>query len=226
MAWLLACCGRFQQLIWLGVALLAIIMLVTIAVAMQRPASTPNLRAEIQQLRQQQRTGEEKLAEAEALLAMRDSQIAAMQQQFADQQQQIEQLQARLALFNDVLAGRKVAGIHFLHAKASWQGQSIRYRLAIVKGKSYPRWVIGRLQFTLSDKADHQIILQPPKAKNSGYKIEMQEQAFIEGQLTWQQDWPPTQMTITLIDHAKHARGHITIPVIAVSPTTNTRSQP
>jgi len=155
-----------------------------------------------------------KLAETEALLSLRDAQIESMQQQLQQDSQNIQQMQQRLDLFDQVLAERKVAGIHFIRPSAAWKDEhTIAYQLILVKGKNYPRWIIGHLTFTVNDAKGKTISLPVSKKKNSGDKIEMTTQSFIEGTLAWPHSWRPTALHITLINHKGRAKGTITIPI-------------
>jgi len=160
-----------------------------------------------------------KLAETEAMLSLRDAQIDSMQQQLQQDRQQMQQMQERLDLFDQVLAERKVAGIHFIRPSALWQdAHTIAYQLILVKGKNYPRWIIGHLAFTVTDATGNSIDLPVTKKKHSGDKIEMTTQSFIEGTLAWPHSWQPAVLHITLINHKGRAKGTITIPITSPHP--------
>lgn len=155
-----------------------------------------------------------KLAETEALLSLRDVQIQSMQQQLQQDRQDMQQMQQRLDLFDQVLAERKVAGVHFLRPSATWKDKhTIAYQLILVKGKNYPRWIIGHLAFTVTDAKGRPIALPTTKKTNNGNKIEMTTQTFIEGALAWSKSWRPKTLNITLIDHKGRNKGNITIPI-------------
>ncbi|MDQ6996463.1 MAG: hypothetical protein Q9M82_03260 [Mariprofundus sp.] len=155
-----------------------------------------------------------KLAETEALLSLRDAQVESMQQQLQQTNLNIQQMQQRLDLFDQVLAERKVAGVHFIRPSASWKNKhAIAYHLILVKGKNYPRWIIGHLAFTVTDAKGRSITLASTKKKNNGDKIEMTTQSFIEGELTWQPSWQPKKLTITLFNHKGRNKGHVSIPI-------------
>jgi len=155
-----------------------------------------------------------KLAETEALLSLRDAQIQSMQQQLQQDRQSIQQMQQRLDLFDQVLAERKIAGIHFLRPSAIWKDKhTIAYQLILVKGKNYPRWIIGHLAFTVTDAEGRSIALPTTKKKNNGDKIEMTTQTFIEGELVWKQSWQPKTLTITLFNHKERNKGSIRVAI-------------
>ncbi len=178
--------------------------------------SSKHTRLTIKTMQQQKQALTEKLSETEALLALRDNQITSMQQLLQQDKQSIETMQRRLALFDEVLAERKVAGVHLLRPQAEWQDEhTIAYQLILVKGKNYPRWIIGHLLFTAVDSKGHSSILQPTKKSNSGRKIEMTTQAFIEGTLKWSQSWRPDSLHITLIDHKGRKKGETAIAITA-----------
>jgi len=161
-----------------------------------------------------------KLAETEALLSLRDAQIQSMQQQLQQNSQQMQQMQQRLDLFDQVLAERKVAGVHFLRPSATWKDKhTIAYQLILVKGENYPRWIIGHLVFTVTDAKGRSISLTITKKPNNGDKIEMTTQTFIEGELTWQPSWQPKILNITLFNHKGRNKGNISIPITRAQPT-------
>ncbi len=188
------------------------------------PAETRKLQQQITQLQQDKLELNRKLAKTEALLALRDNEIASLQTQIGRDRRDMLTMQQRLDMFEDVLAARKVAGVHFLHPSARWQDEhTIAYQLILVKGKNYPRWIIGHLQFTLADGAGHSAELMPAKQSNRGGKIEMTTQSFIEGTLAWPHAWRPTAMTITLINHKGRNKGEIVIPVTALAQTEGAR---
>ena len=165
-------------------------------------------------LQEKQSVASGKLAKTEALLSLRDAQIKNMQQQLQHDNEDIQHMQQRLDLFDQVLAGRKLAGVHFLRPSAIWQGDhNIAYQLILVKGNNYPRWIKGHLAFRALDREGHSALLTPAKIAKSGFKIEMTEQSFIEGVLHWQQPWQAQTLRMTLINHLGRNKGSIEIPI-------------
>jgi len=161
-----------------------------------------------------------KLAETEALLSLRDVQIQSMQQQLQQASQDMQHMQQRLDLFDQVLAERKVAGVHFLRPSAIWKDKhTIAYQLILVKGKNYPRWIIGHLVFTVTDTEGRSIALPTTKKTHNGDKIEMTTQTFIEGKLAWKPSWQPKMLTVTLFNHKGRNKGRITIPITSPQST-------
>jgi len=155
-----------------------------------------------------------KLSETEALLSLRDAQIKSMQQQLQRDKTDMQRMQQRLDLFDQVLAERKISGVHFLRPLAVWKGNhSIAYQLILVKGNNYPRWIIGHLAFSVVGDKGHSIVLPTSKKEKSGFKIEMTEQTFIEGTLYWQPSWHPQSLNVTLINHLGRNKGSINIPI-------------
>lgn len=198
-------------------ALIGLLMIVAalLTIIFIHPSGTDKrTRLTMQALQQEKRTLNSKLAEAEAMLAVRDNQISSMQQLLQQDKQTIEAMQHRLDLFDDVLAARKVAGVHFLHPVVHWQDDhTIAYQLILVKGKNYPRWIIGHLTFRATSGKAHALTLQTGKKGNSGRKVEMTTQAFIEGNLHWPAAWRPSALHITLIDHKGRKKGSIAVPI-------------
>ena len=155
-----------------------------------------------------------KLSEAEALLSLRDAQIESMQLQLQQDRVDMQKMRQRLNLFDQVLAKRKVDGVHFLQPSAYWKdAHTIAYHLILVKGKNYPRWIIGHLAFTVKNTKGNKILLPVSKKKHSGDNIEMTTQTFIEGTLAWPDSWQPESLNITLINHKGRSKAKITIPI-------------
>jgi len=165
-------------------------------------------------LRDKQAALRGKLSETEALLSLRDAQIKSMQQQLQLNKTDMQRMQQRLDLFDQVLAERKITGVHFLRPSAVWKdNHTIAYQLILVKGKNYPRWIIGHLAFTVVDSKGRSIALPANQKERSGFKIEMTEQTFIEGTLGWTPAWHPGSLKVTLINHQGRNKGSINIPI-------------
>ncbi len=171
---------------------------------------------QLTQLQQKQDRLTGKLAETEALLSLSNGQIDGLKQEMALLGSENNIMKKRLAMFEDVLAARKVSGIHFLRPIATWRdNHTIAYQLILVKGENYPRWIKGHLSFTVTGADGKSIPLNPKKANNS--KVEMKTHAFMEGTLIWPQQWLPDRLTVTLIDHLGRQKGTIEIPIFSSS---------
>ncbi len=204
------------------------LFLIALAIIVATGVTEKNILVANNQLEQQQKTTNlqqeqlrirAKLSETEAMLALRNAEIESMQQQLQQDRHSMKDMRQRLDLFDQVLAERKTAGVHFLRPSATWKDEhAIAYQLILVKGKNYPRWIIGHLAFTVSDVEGRSISLPVAKKKNSGGKIEMTTQTFIEGELNWPKMWRPKKLTITLINHKGLEKGNITIPITRPNP--------
>jgi len=173
------------------------------------------LKQQITQLQQKQDELTGKLAETEAQLSLSKEQVNALKQEMTLLGSENSIMKKRLDMFEDVLAARKVGGIHFLRPMATWQNNNtIAYQLILVKGENYPRWIKGRLSFSVTDADGHVIFLSSQKGK-SERKVEMKTHAFMEGTLAWPQQWRPGTLTITLIDHLGRQKGKIEIPIFS-----------
>jgi len=172
---------------------------------------------QITQLQQKQDELTGKLAKTEAMLSLGKGQIDGLKQEMSLLGSENSIMKKRLAMFEDVLAARKVSGIHFLRPMATWQdNHTIAYQLILVKGENYPRWIKGQLSFSVTDTDGHVIMLNSKKGKTS-HKIEMKTHSFVEGTLAWVQTWRPDTLTITLIDHLGRKKGTIEIPIFSSS---------
>jgi len=187
----------------------------------------PSMQQQLSHLHTERSILQDKLTEAEALLSLKNAQIKSMQQQLQADKTDMHRMQKRLDLFDQVLAERKLAGIHFLKPSAAWRDKhSIAYRLILVKGNNYPRWIKGHLAFRIMDQQGHSSLLTPIKKAKTGFKVEMTEQAFIEGILHCPQAWRPNMLRITLINHLGRNKGSIDIPIKPLKTKQATAPQP
>jgi len=208
--------------------LVVLVLLVATGIAIGQlfhAGKSSDFKQQLNRLQEKNSTLNGKLAKAEALLSLRDAQIKSMQQQLQGDKADMQRMQQRLDLFDQVLAERKIAGIHFLRPSAIWLDEhNISYQLILVKGHNYPRWIKGHLVFRALDNEGHSALLTPLKKAKSGFKIEMTEQTFIEGVLHWQQPWQAQTLRITLINHRGRNKGSIDIPI--AQPKTPETEQP
>lgn len=190
------------------------------------PSSQRNqLLEQFVQLQQQNHQLTDKLSETEAKLALSKGQLAGMKQESTLLRSQNRSMQTRLDMFDDILASRKVHGIHFLRPTATWNSDdhSIAYQLILVKGENYPRWIKGHLAFSSLDSSGKAMALKTTRGK-AGHKVEMTTHQFIEGKLACQDSWQPTTLKITLINHLGRVKGRIEIPITAtqhIAPATH-----
>jgi len=172
---------------------------------------------QLTQMQQKQDRLIDKLTETEALLSLNKGEIDGLKQEMALLGSENSIMKKRLAMFEDVLAARKVSGIHFLRPMATWRdNHTIAYQLILVKGENYPRWIKGQLSFSVTG-ADGQVITLSSKKGKRSLKVEMKTHAFMEGTLAWAQTWRPDTLTITLINHLGRKKGTIEIPIFSSS---------
>jgi len=202
------------------VMMIAIVSLL-LAAAMVGSSLTPqkkqtSLLAQLAHLQHEQKRLSATLSETEALLSLRDGQIEGLNQEMQLQRNEKLSMLQRLEVFDDVLAARKVQGVHFLRPQFNWKERNlISYKLILVKGDNYPRWIIGHLKFSVTDSNGHVLFLNNEKGKDS-YKVEITSQEFIEGTLVWTQKWQPKNLTVTLINHEGRQTGSIEIPITGI----------
>jgi len=169
---------------------------------------------QIHKLVQQQSEMRQKSAESEAQLSLKDAHIAALEEELQRLQHQKASMQTRLDMFDEVLAARKIKGVHILRPSAAWQEQNrISYELILVKGGNYPRWSHGRLQFSVLTNEQEEILLLTPKGKNH-YKFEMTTQGFVNGVLAWPESWHPETLFVTMFNERGKQTGRITVPIL------------
>ncbi|ATX81466.1 hypothetical protein Ga0123462_0596 [Mariprofundus ferrinatatus] len=153
-------------------------------------------------------------AETEALLSLSNAQIEAMKQELQRLVHKNSAMQKRLTMFDDVLAARKVKGVHLLRPSAAQQENNlISYNLILVKGDNYPRWAHGWLQFSILSADGNETVLLSPKGKDR-VKFEMTGQEFIDGSLLGPNSWSPEQLIITVFNEKGKQTGRVTVPIL------------
>ncbi len=168
----------------------------------------------IAQLQYEQRNLIAKLSEAEAMLALRDAQIESMQAESLRNTHDIHAMNKRLAMFDDVLAARKVGGWHILHPTAQWlDGHNIAYSLVVVKGENYPRWAKGHISFSVIDSKGNVIALDNKAGKRS-LQFDVTTHKFFEGTIPWPRDWKADVLMVSLFDKRGKNNQKIEIPIV------------
>jgi len=171
-------------------------------------------RQNIAQLQYEQRHLTSKLSETEAMLALREGQIESMQQQLLRNNHDMHSMKQRLAMFEDVLASRKVGGWHILHPTALWiDEQTISYHLVVVKGENYPRWAKGHLSFSVIGPKGETIPVANKRGKKS-LKFDMTTHAFFEGAIPWSKEWQPEMLVISMFDKRRKNNQKIQVPIL------------
>ena len=169
--------------------------------------------AQLAHLQHEQKRLNGALSETEARLSLRDGQIEGLKQEMLLLRSENLAMQKRLEVFDDVLAARKVKGIHFLRPQFVWKNnQLISYKMILVKGDNYPRWIIGQLKFSVTDNDGNVLFLSNEKGKDS-HKVEMTTHEYVEGTLVWTQAWQPEKLTVSLINHLGAQTNSIEIPL-------------
>lgn len=170
--------------------------------------------SQIKRLLQQQLLLKGKVAEVEALLSLRDVQIESMSQMMEKESRQKAVMQKRLDMFENILASRKVRGVHILQPSAYWQDeQVIAYDFILVKGENYPRKAIGKIIFSVAGPESKEIILMDEKGEAAlAYKFVTH--AFLQGSLSWKRDKQPESLMITLFNKRGKQISHAEIPIM------------
>ncbi len=198
-------------IITLTLLLLAAAVAIGVASAPQEQQTT--MLAQVAHLQHEQKRLNGVLSETEAMLSLRDGQIEGLKQEMVLLRSEKLAMQKRLEVFDDVLAARKVKGIHFLRPQFVWQDkQLISYKMILVKGENYPRWIIGQLKFSVTDSLGNVLFLNNEKGKDS-HTIEMTTHEYVEGTLVWAQQWQPEKLTVSLINHLGVQTDSIEIPI-------------
>ncbi|GAV19792.1 hypothetical protein MMIC_P0750 [Mariprofundus micogutta] len=191
--------ARPVTIIMLTLLLLISAMIAGISLAPQEPQTA--MLSQMAHLQHEKTRLNNALSETEAQLSLRDGQIDGLKQEMELMRSDNSSMKKRLEVFDDVLAARKVKGVHFLRPVIAWKEKNILgYKLILVKGENYPRWIKGKLTFSTLDADGNIVLLSTTKAKDS-HKIEMTTHAYIEGALAWNKTWQPKTVTVTLINH-------------------------
>jgi len=123
-------------------------------------------------------------------------------------------MQKRLDMFENILASRKIRGVHILQASAYWQNeQVIAYDFILAKGENYPRTAIGKISFSVAEAEGKKIMLVNEQGETAmAYKFVTH--AFMQGSLAWKQAEQPGQLLITLFNKRGKQISQAKIPII------------
>ncbi len=152
------------------------------------------------QLQRQYDRLHKRIAEADALNELKEQQIESLQHELLAQQRDITELSERLRMFESILEARKSTGIQLLNAEVRWSGKdTLHYRLTLVKGGNYPRYLSGSLALTARSPENEEIMLplgkQPPRLP-----FRMETHTFLNGLATWEYDWYPDKLLAIVFD--------------------------
>jgi len=200
------------------VLVVLIVSMLLIAALVGSMVMAPPHRAEhkqyLAQLQYEQRSLSSKLSKAEAMLALRDAKIENMQAELLRNTHDMHAMKKRLAMFDDVLAARKVSGWHILHPTAQWQDEhTIAYSLVVVKGENYPRWAKGHISFSVVD-ARGDVIGLDNKAGKRSLQFDVTTHVFFEGRIPWNKAWHAKMLIISLFDKRGKNNQKIEIPIV------------
>jgi len=206
----------YPVVLLLVIALLFVSISVSIITVMasDKQALSSQLR-QIHELQQKQSRLLHENTEKQALLSLRDAHIDAMKQELERLQLEKTAMQKRLDMFDEVLAARKMDGLHMLRPAAFWKrSDQISYNLILVKGQNFPRWQKGELSFSVMTPDDQELPLENMKGRTT-YKFDMTTQEFVSGSLKWTEPWRPENLIITINDLTHRRTSQFSIPILS-----------
>lgn len=203
------------------VLMIALIAIISTVMLITSVASTKQTLLSQQQqiafLQHQQSQLMKERSELEASLSLSNGQIEAIKQELNLLNHDKNSMQQRLNMFDQVLAARKVKGVHLLRSSAQWRdSHTIAYDLILVKGQNYPRWAQGILKFYAVNGEGEMIQLKTDSGKQH-LKYETTTQLFLEGTLLWPEAWQAEKLFIVVYNHNRKQINQTETPILKQS---------
>ncbi len=181
------------------------------------PGKNETLADSYYQLQRENHGLRNQLATHQGELAIAHGQINALKVELASSQQHTEKLEQKQMMYESILQARSLSGVHLLRASAHMDGpgtgtgvKRLFYSIILVQGGNYPYRVTGSLRITALGKDGQQQVLQLGK-KNPELHYAMGAQAFLQGNVIWQQDWQPVKLHITRLNAKGKERDQLDI---------------
>ncbi len=193
----------FRPARWLAALLLLLAASAAAGAWLSTPGSERRAKATITHLTQETARLKKALAEAEAELDISRNEQDSLKRELGKANARIEKLEARVRMFDAILAARKQPGIHLLQPRARWQGENrIEIDMILVKGGNYPRAMAGKLRF-LAEGPDGKAIALPLENGADALSWLVKNHTFLHAAIPWTQPWRPARLTAVLTRHQR-----------------------
>lgn len=183
------------------------------------PPQSSSLATRYYQMKQQSHDLSNQLATREGELALANEQIDGLKNELSSSQQRGEDVRQSLNIYESILEARKSSGVRILRASAHMDdrnpatGESeLSYSFVLVKGGNYPRSVAGSVRVMAIGKDKQQLLLKLGK-KTDGLRYHMDTHVFLDGNVTWSQDWQPVKLHITRLNSQGIERDQMDIEI-------------
>ncbi len=183
------------------------------------PPQNSDLSARYYQMKQQNHDLRNQLATRDGELALADEQIDGLKNELSSSQQRGEDIRQSLNIYESILEARKSSGVRVLRASAQMEDASsatgrskLSYSIVLVKGGNYPRSVSGSVRVVALGKDNQQLLLKLGK-KTDELRYHMDTHAFLDGSVTWSQDWRPVKLQITRLNSEGSERDQMDIDI-------------
>ncbi len=193
----------FRPARWLFALLLLLAASAAAGAWLSAPGTERRAKAAIAHLSQENASLKRKLAETEAELDISRNEQAALKKELGKANARIEKLEARVRMFDAILAARKQPGLHLLQPRARWRGEDrIEIDMILVKGGNYPRAMAGKLRF-LAEGPDGKAIALPLENSADALSWMVKDHTFLRAAISWKQAWRPDRLTAVLTRHQR-----------------------
>ncbi|RME80773.1 MAG: hypothetical protein D6771_09065, partial [Zetaproteobacteria bacterium] len=133
----------------------------------------------------------------EAAQALSERTIAGLKQEIARLAGELAQANARLAMYDEILRARATPGVQIVAPSFTRRGRQLRYRFAVVKGGSAPRWFHGRLALLAwAGEQSLPIIADDDPAAT----LRIETHAIVEGKADLPEGFAPREAEIVIYD--------------------------
>lgn len=180
----------------------------------QRMPSDPELMPQYLQLQRDNSRLQSKLADREASIAIKDAQIAQYEKDSKTMRAKITAQDKRISVYDSILEAMKQSGIQLVNSAAQWRNsQTLAYSFIVVKGGNYPRHVVGYFKCYATNPADGNPMALPWYNGQENLPYQMDNHAFVDGEIAWTQTWKPTSLLLIRYDPQGREKGRYTIAI-------------
>ena len=135
---------------------------------------------ELARTQREVRALEEELARWQAKAELKEKAARAMERELAHMQAEIADLRDRIAMYERILDARKGKGVQIVDWRIEPLEKGWRWRVILVKGGNYPRWVAGTLKVDAQDQGGRWMAVTP----TGGLRYEMESHTVLAGEWT------------------------------------------
>jgi hypothetical protein len=180
----------------------------------ERPQTDPDLMPQYLQLQRDNSNLQTELADRAASISIKNAQIAQYEKDSKTMRAKIADQSKRIGVYDSILEAMKQAGVQLVNATAQWRNsQTLAYSFIVVKGGNYPRNVVGYFKCYATNPTDGSLVALPWYNGQENLPYQMENHAFLDGQMPWKEAWRPTTLLLIRYDPQGREKGRYTVAI-------------